>query len=301
MHHRLSTSALAIALALSLLAACGKKDPSNPADAAVATPSPGAESQRPRYKQTEKFGSVSAVVLDGTAALPARFASYQRQVATEWVKGEYQKQPDSAFEAYLKRWMTQAASVPKPEWGLLAKIAHPESADETNEFKKQDWADKTRQELTADPASLQMVMAYQAEYIGLDGPDVATGEYYLNVRAGARRLGVGYSNGKHNSNLNYDPAFDTLCNGCRDLQFTVKVPVARAREIEALRAKGKDMMRLYGRVTGFHEPATAIIDRRSATADLTLEIEAIEMGSRQDGEFKSYFILGPDQLATWQR
>lgn len=294
------TLALAAALSLGLLAGCGKKAeaPADPAPGAAAAP---AAPSTPRFKQTAKFGSVSAVVLDGTAPLPARFASYQRQEATEWVKGEYQKQPDSAFLAYLQRWKVQAASVAQPDWAFLAKLAHPESADEANEFKKKDLADQTRQELKADPASLQMVMAYQAEYVTLSGPDVETGEYYLFLRPGARRQGVGYNDGKYSSALNYMPAFDTLCSGCRDLQFTVKVPVARAREIEALREKGKDMLRFYGRVTGLYEPATALADRRGASADLALEIEAIEVGSRQDGEYKSYFVIGPDQLATWKR
>ncbi|MFT7722188.1 MAG: hypothetical protein QM788_05085 [Roseateles sp.] len=290
---------LAVALALPLLAACGKKDeagtPATPAAAATS-----ADPQLPRFKQTEKFGSVSAVVLDGTAPLPERFASYQRQEATEWTKGEYQQQPDSAFLAYLAHWKTQAASVPKPDWGLIAKIVHPESADEANEFKKQAWADKTRQELPADPASLQMVMAYQAEYIFLAGPDVATGEYYLSVKPGARRLGVSYSDGKHRSSLNYDPAFDALCASCQTLQFTVKVPVERAREIEALREKGKDMLRIYGRVTGVSNAPMPIVNRQGANADLAVSIEAIEMGSRQDGGYKRYFVIGPEQLARWQ-
>ncbi|MFG6486759.1 hypothetical protein ACG04R_08760 [Roseateles sp. BYS78W] len=288
------TLALMAALSLAGLAACGKK-----AELPAAAPA-AAQPQQPRYKDAGKFGSVSALVLDGTAALPARFANYQRQEATEWVKGEYEKQPDSAFLAYLARWKTQAASVPKPDWALIARIAHPESADETNEFKKQDLADKTRQELPADPASLRMVMAYQAEYVSLSGPDIATGEYYVFVRPGARRLGVGYSDGKHRSDLNYLPDFEALCPGCRDLQFTVKLPLERAREIEALREKGKDMMRVWGRVTGFHQPETAIIRRDGATADLAVEIEAIEMGSRQGGEYKSYFVIGPDQLAAWK-
>lgn len=292
---RPATLSLALMAALSL-AACSKKTAEAPATAPAAETAP----QQARFKSTEKFGSVSALALDGTAALPERFTRYQRQEATEWLKDEYRQQPDSAFLAYLARWKLQAASVPKPDWALLAKIVHPESADESNEFKKQDWADKTRQELPADPASLQLLLAYQAEYISLRGPDVATGEYYLSLRPGASRLGVGYSDGKYRSDLNYLPDFEGLCPGCRDLQFTVKVPVARAREIEALREKGKDMMRVYGRVTGLHQPETAVIRRDGASATLAVEIEAIEMGSRQGGEYKSYFIIGPDQLKAWK-
>jgi len=107
--------------------------------------------------------------------------------------------------------------------------------------------------------------------------------------------------GMHSSALSYAPAFDALCKGCSDLQFTVKVPVARARDIEALREKGKDMIRFYGHVTGLNQPETARADRRGVTADLSLEIKAIEVGSRQNGEYKSCFVIGPDQLATWKR
>ncbi len=281
-------------LAALTLAGCGKKAEVPPAEPAAAQPQPS------RYKDAGKFGSVSALVLDGTAALPARFAGYQRQEATEWVDGEYEKQPDSAFHAYLARWKTQAASVPKPEWALISKIVHPESADETNEFKKQEWADKTRQEMPADPASLQIVVAYQAEYVSLSGPDTATGEYYIFVRTGARRMGVGYTDGKYRSDLNYVPDFSGLCGGCRDLQFTVKLPLERAREIEALREKGKDMMRVWGRVTGLNTDSMAIVHRQGANAKLNVDIEAIEMGSRQGGEYKSYFVIGPDQLASWK-
>jgi len=111
---------------------------------------------------------------------------------------------------------------------------------------------------------------------------------------------VGYSDGKYRSDLTYVPDFDGLCGGCRDLQFTVKVPVARAREIEALREKGKDMMRVWGRVTGVNTDSMAIVRRDGADAKLSVEIEAIEMGSRQGGEYKSYFVIGPDQLAAWK-
>lgn len=293
------TLALLSALSLAGLAACGKKAEA-PTEASAAAPAAAAQLRTPQFKTTEKFGSVSATVLDGAAPLPARFANYQRQEATEWIKGEYEKQPDSAFLAYLARWKTQAASVPKPDWALLAKIVHPESVDEANEFKKQEWADKTRQDMPADPASLQMVMAYQAEYVSLKGPDVATGEYYIFVRNGASRMGVSFYDGKYRSNLNYVPDFDGLCGGCRDLQFTIKVPLERAREIEALREKGKDMMRVYGRVTGLNTDSMAIVDRTSAHANLNVAIEAIEMGSRQGGEYKSYFVIGPDQLAAWK-
>ena len=291
--------ALSLLLSLSLLAGCGKKPEAAAGLASSAPPAP-AETPPPLYKPTEKFGTVSAVVLEGSAPLPARFGAYQRQEATEWLKDEYRQQPASAFEAYLKRWQTQAASVAQPDWTLLTKIVHPETVDETNAFKMQDRIEKTRQEVPADKASLQMVMAYRAEYVSLAGPDLATGEYYLSLRPGASRMGVSYSDGRYRSDLNYVPDFEALCAGCRDLQFTVRLPLQRAREIEALREKGKDMMRIYGRVTGFHEPATAVIRRDGAAADLTVEVEAIEMGSRQNGVYTSYFVLGPEQLEVWK-
>lgn len=288
---------LVAALSLGLLSACGKQA----AGPGAAEPAAEAQWQPAKIKQTEKFGSVSSIVLDGSTALPARFAAYQREEVTEWSGDEYRRQPASAFEAFGQRWLRRAASVDKPDWGRITGIAHPESSQETNEFKKQEWAERTRQALPPETAALQMVMGWSGQVFTLRGPDVQTGEYYLHINADASRSGVGYSDGKHHFALHYWPSFSlTRCKECAKMDFTIKVPLERAREIEALREKGKDMVRLYGHVTGFFSPETAVIRSDGAEAKLALAVEAIELGSRQNGSFHSYFVLGPDQLAQWQ-
>ncbi|MBV8033797.1 hypothetical protein [Roseateles sp.] len=60
------------------------------------------------------------------------------------------------------------------------------------------------------------------------------------------------------------------------------------------------MMRLYGRGTGLHEPATVVVRRDGATADPARAVEAIEMASRQNGGCQRYLVLDPDQLAAWK-
>lgn len=289
-------------LALALLGACGQKDAAGTAAGPTPAAASKAEDNTTHWKQTEKFGTVNAIVLDGSATLPARFDAYQRQVATEWLDGEYQKQPDSAFEDYLALWVRQAASVPAPDWGRLAGIVHAEQSEESNEFKKADAAAAIQKELKPDPASLNMVMAWQGDIGGLSGPDVSNGEYYLNLRPGHRTYSVAYNTGKRRMNLRYEPVFGfDHCDSCRDMSFTVKVPIERAREIESLREKGQDMVRLWGHVTGLTAAQLRDVDRQSASAALSLEVEAIEVGSRQGGEFVRYFVITPEQLARWKR
>ncbi len=288
-------------LALALMGACGQKDAAGNAAGPTPAAASKAEDNTTHWKQTEKFGTVNAIVLDGSAALPARFDAYQRQVATEWLDGEYQKQPDSAFEDYLARWIRQAASVPSPDWERLAGIVHAEQSEESNTFKKADAAAAIQKELKPDPASLNMVMAWQGDIGGLSGPDVSSGEYYLNLRPGHQTYSVAYNTGKRRMNLRYEPVFGFAhCDSCRDMSFTVKVPIERAREIESLREKGKDMVRLWGHVTGLTAAQLRDVDRQSASAALSLEVEAIEVGSRQGGQFVRYFVITPEQLARWK-
>lgn len=100
-----------------------------------------------------------------------------------------------------------------------------------------------------------------------------------------------YSPDMHNSGL-----VTGQCNAgpnCSDVVLTVKVPLQKAKEIEALRQKGKDMIRVYGKVNRSEEWYT---NPRSVSASLIVEGEALEFGSRQDGVFKSYFFLDSDQL-----
>ena len=51
--------------------------------------------------------------------------------------------------------------------------------------------------------------------------------------------------------------------------MTVKVPVEKAKEIESLREKGKDMIRVYGHVTGIKDQST-FVNKGSASAGLNV-------------------------------
>lgn len=287
--------------AVAALAACGKKEAtdSSPAPPAAAS----APYNQPHFKTTEKFGSVSAVVLEPQFQVPAKYSAYVHQPLTEATPEEYQKTPDAAFEAYVATWIQQAASVDKPDWTLLAGLLHPEVAEETNVFKQQETADKAKTEIAADKNSLNMVLGWQGEILSIGGPDVASGEYYLTLRPGNRYSTVGYTNAKnYGYNLYYHPVFDAVGmqgdNGGY-MQLTIKVSIDKAKEIEALRegdhAKHPGMLRIYGRVVG-NKDGWKSVRKTGAEAALDVSVEAIELGTRQNGQFKPYFFLDTDQL-----
>lgn len=303
--HTHTTRILTALCVAAALAACGKKD-----DAASPATSAAPASRAPSTKQTEKFGTVSSIVLEPSAQVPARYASYVRQEVTEAGNAELQKMPDTLFDSYVATWIKQAASVDAPDWTMLAGITHPESVEETNAFKKQEVADKTKAELAPDKNSLNVVFGWKGEVLVINGPDVQTGEYYVTLRPNASYNTVTYSNGKTRYNLSYNPLFtamDSHCSGrgnsCRDIDLTVKVPIEKAKAIEALRETDPDkgrhpgVVRVYGQVRAV-EPYRSI-DKNSATATLEVVVEALEIGSRQNGQFQSYFFLDKDQLQRW--
>lgn len=287
-------SALVAACVLSALTACGKKEDSTNSTA------PAAESSASLYKQTEKFGSVSNIVLTPRFDVPSKYSSYIRQEATELNKDEYAKYPDAAFEAYVNTWIKQAASVDKPDWQMLAGILHPEITAETNEFKKQEAADKAKTEIAVDKKQLGVVYGWQGEMLYITGPDVSNGEYYLLIRPDSRYQIVSYQTEKnYRYNLSYKPNFKALgMTGDHrgDMQFTVKVPIEKAKEIESLRENSKAMIRVYGQVSGVSQDRFPMVRKDFSEAGLSIDVEAIEIGSRQNGQFKPYFFLDTDQL-----
>ena len=286
---------------MAALAACSKKEAADGIPAVPAAASVPAN--QPHFKKTEKFGSVSAVVLQPLFQVPAKYSAYLHQPMTEATPAEYQKTPDAAFEAYVANWIRQAASVDKPDWILLAGLLHPEATEETNAFKQQEAADKAKTEISADKNSLNMVLGWRGEILSISGPDVASGEYYLTLRPGNRYDTVGYTTAKnYNYSLYYRPVFDAVDmhgdNGGY-MQLTIKVPIEKAKEIEALREgdheKHRGMLRIYGRIVGNKEGWKSV-RRNGVDAALDVSVEAIELGTRQNGQFKSYFFLDSDQL-----
>lgn len=304
-------SCLLIAVAVAaLLSACGKKEDAPSASVAVSAQPAGDQPADPNLKKTEQFGLQSSILLEPIFEVPGKYASYVRQEVTEAAKEEFQKLPDTMFDAYVAIWLKQAASVDAPDWNMLAGILHPDTAEEGNAFKKQEAADKAKTEVTADKGSLNMVYGWQGEVVRIVGPDVKTGEYYLTISPQGRFNTISYTPGAkpYNYGLGYMPIFSGVgmevdcagsrsCNG--DVTMTVKVPLDKAKAIEEVREKGKDMVRLYGHVTGKKEFSDRLSKGR-ASASLNLQVEAIEIGSRQNGQFKSYFFLDKEQLTRWK-
>lgn len=153
-----------------------KKEDATSQTAPASTPAV-AEDNTPHFKQTEKFGTVSNIVLTPLFQAPSKYSSYVRQEVSEATKDEYNKLPDAAFEGHVNTWIKQAASVDSPDWQMIAGITHPETADETNAFKKQEAADKAKNEVAADKNLLNVIYGWQGEMLSIAGPDVTTGEY----------------------------------------------------------------------------------------------------------------------------
>jgi hypothetical protein len=297
---------LVIAVAVS---ACGKND-----GKPVSSTSASQNSNESAFKNTEKFGYVSAIDLEPVFTVPSKYSSYVHQELTEMTNTEMQKLPDSAFESYVSTWIKQAASVDKPDWQMLSGILHPEITEETNAFKKQDAAEKAKTEIQSDKNSLNVVFGLAGEILTIAGPDVSNGEYYITIGPDRRYDTIFYSKDKpsrYNYRLSYHPVFKDVgmqidCDGSRscsgDIAMTVKVPIEKAKEIESMRANDHErhpgMVRVYGHVTGT-TPDNIYIRKDSSSVALDVQVEAIEIGSRQNGQFKSYFFLDKDQLKRW--
>lgn len=291
--------ALAAAIAL-MLSACGKKNSEAPeAPATASAEAAPAGSAAPRYKKTEKFGTVSAVDLVPLFAVPQQYSGYVHQEVTETTNDEYHKLPESAFQAYVKTWLTQAASSDKPDWTTLAALVYPDSTEEANAFKKQEAADKVKSTLVIDKNALNVAFAWQGNTFLVRGPDVANGEYYLTITQHNSYRPVSYTDpSKYNTTLFYVPHFDALgLQGSRrgDIEFTVKVPIEKAKEIEALREHDPMIVRVYGHVKGI-STNRLLLRKKLSEANLDVDVQALEFGIRRNGAFQTLLFLDSDQL-----
>jgi hypothetical protein len=290
------TKCFAVFLIIVGITACGKKQE----DVQSKNNPPAVADNTPIYRQTEKFGTVSNQTLKPVFEVPSQYTKYTRQEVSEVSKDEYQKLPESAFEGYVNTWIEQAASVENPDWIVLTGILNPQLATETNEFKKQEAAEKIKNQLASDKSKLNVIYGWQGEMLFIAGPDVSNGEYYLTLRPNASYQVVSYQNSKnYRYNLFYRPDFKSLGmlgDNRGDMQLTVKVPIEKAKEIESLREGQKTMIRVYGSVKGLSDERRPQIGRNSSEASLSVEVKALEFGIRTNGQFKTFFFLDSDQL-----
>lgn len=253
---------------------CSKKNGGSD-QSASATPPPVVENSGP-------------LVLTATFQVPEKYSNYIRQEVTEATDSEFDKLPDSALDNFDNIWIKQAASIANPDWQTLAALLHPQVITETNVFKQQEVADKVKTEIQIDKNSLNVVFGMQGKVMDLGKPDATTGEYHLFIYPNEA---VSFTYAK--KTLSYKSDFG--CNSCNHIMMVVKVPIEKSKEIEALREnKHKDFVRIYGHVTGNYEKSGY-----SSNAGLTVDVEAIEIGSRQNGQYKSYFFLDNDQVRRW--
>ena len=291
------------------LVSCGDKSkttsnqpgPQEPSKAEISSP----------YKDTEKFGSVSATILKPVFFVPESYKKYIHQEISEYNNDEYQEAPNSVFEEYIKKWVVQGASIDNPDWNILARVTQPGYAGLTNEFKKQEGIDKIKNSIEVDKNALNVVVAWKNDYIYLKGPDATTGEYYITIDGGFTTPMVSYTTAEgHDIRLYYQPSLRELglqkkCSNrnCNSYELTVKVPIEKAKEIEAFREgkpkSSKDFVRLYGRVTKSLNEGT-IMEKLTARS-LELEVQALEVGTRVDGRFNPYFFVDSDELKKIKR
>ncbi|MFC3937534.1 hypothetical protein [Acidovorax sp. SD340] len=263
------------------------------------------------YKDTEKFGSVSATILKPVFSVPESYKKYIHQEISEYNNDEYQEAPNSVFEEYIKKWVVQGASIDNPDWNILARVTQPGYAGLTNEFKKQEGIDKIKNSIEVDKNALNVVVAWKNDYIYLKGPDATTGEYYITIDGGFTTPMVSYTTAEgHDIRLYYQPSLRELglqkkCSNrnCNSYELTVKVPIEKAKEIEAFRdgkpKLSKDFVRLYGKVTKSLNEGTTM--EKLTARSLELEVQALEVGARVDGRFNPYFFVDSDELKKIKR
>lgn len=288
--------ALAVAAALTL-SACGKKDaePVAAAEPAAATAEP-----TQHFKQAERFGTVSNIALTSLFAVPPKYAACIRQEVTEANKAEYRKLPEAAFQQYVTNWMRHATSSEKPDWVTLAGIGHPEVSQASNEFTKQAAAERLKASIAADQKNDRALFSVLGSDVAISGPDVTNGEYYIVIQKRSSSWVVNYvTDKKYRYALSYRTVFDTLgLTGDNHgyMQFTVRVPLEKAKEIESMREGQTPIMRVYGRIKGFNSDRSPLLDRDGVEAGLDVDVEALEFGVKKDGKFETLFFLDTDQL-----
>lgn len=259
----------------------------------------------PEMKTLANGSVVSSVVLNPEFSVPSKYKDYNRIELTELADSDLHGVSAAAFRSYGSLWVTQAASSDTPDWQRVAEVLYPDVRSSSNEFKKQEAGGRAKAETKTDKKSLNVVIAAYSNEFRIDGPDIKTGEYYLSLAPTGTVKSLYFDSNKPGVTEHYGYSPDLTnaglvlreCSGSRpcprSVSLTVKVPLQKAKEIEALREKGKDMFRIYGRVS----KATDWQNSPSRIGGtLVVEGQAIEFGSRQNGLFKSYFFLDSDQL-----
>lgn len=290
--------ALAIVLALN---ACGKED------ASPTKAEPG-KKQSPVVEQPKAGNSsepsVAAAPLDPVFKLPARYASYQLIEASELTRNEISQAPSELIQVYKNEWIKRAGSIAEPDWWFIASSMTPELATTSNEFKKKEIAEKTREQFQKDAGSLKVVFAWKNENSILSAPNVETGDYTLTLapKDGGNGIYFSLDSSSPEYRYSYEPNFEPVgvipapCQGmtCRERSnLVIRVPIEVAKEIETHREKHPDMIRVYGTTSKMDAlPPSA----GALTGNLIINVEAIEVGTRKNGVFHSYFFLDGDQL-----
>ena len=286
--------ALPIVVAI-LLVACGdKQEVAKPAATPLASSAPVAKDE---------------LTLTPAFEVPGKYKDYKEMLVTYPAVPEDEKEfmamPNEWFDTYRADWIKQAYSNEKPDWYLVGNLLHPDLRETTNDFKKQEIADKAKTEVTPDKSSLNIIYGVTDRYYGpLSKPDIETGVYkfYVNPtdRGGAivqkdDQKNIAYKFGYWASYASVGiPARKCVEMNCKNrIEIKVKVPLDRAKAIESQRESSKDYIRAYGTVAAVKETD---IEKYVIGGKLIVDIEALEVGTIVDKRWISYFFISKDEL-----
>lgn len=275
-------------MAATLLAACGDKEPPKPAPAPAPT---SAAENKP----------AEPLVLNASFEVPEKFRAYNDMVVTQTASSkEFNALPEALFQDFKAKWEKAVYSVDSPDWFFVAKTIDPSVGTITNDFKKQEAGEQAKAKVTPDKSSLNLIFGAQGKDSTVLGkPNVQTGVYQVNIedkglenRIMQEIKGVNYDYGIEPS---YKEPLGILRTNCSrgecqgPLVLKVKIPLDKAKEIEEWREKGPDSMRAYGKVTALKEYG-------GLRGILQINVEALELGTFQNGKWHSYFFLSPEEL-----
>lgn len=250
---------------------------------------------------------VSAIDLKPVFKVPVKYQSYNRIELTEMDEKELNAQ-GSDNRDYQVNWLKQASSVEKPDWWSIAATKNSALRSTTNDFKKQEEAEKEKSVAKIDKKDANVIVTMRSDFLTFSKPNIADEEYYIVLPAGGSMQGVtsdyknvyysySYSFNMENLGISRDK-----CQGdpCGNYQITVKVPKLEAKRIEEARESGKDIFRFYGHAQNLSHWD---VKPTSLQGNIVVDVEALEIGSRQNGVFIPYLFIDTDQfnLMKWKK
>ena len=256
-----------------------------------------------KKKEVQGFGMVSAIDLKPIFNVPEKYQAYNRVELTEMDFKEIQAQNIDNRD-YQENWLKQASSVEKPDWWNIAATKNPDIRSTTNDFKKQEEANKEKLAAQIDKKNTNVIVTFDSGNFSLSKPNILDEEYYVRMLDKSDNQGINseYNGISYSYSYSVDLEKLRIARNSRDCDnrntgcyydFTLKVPKEQAKKIEEARESGKDIFRFYGRV---QQVKDWNVTPKHLRGNMVVDVEALEIGSRQNGKFIQYLFIDTDQF-----